>query len=54
MHLWELGVDLEQKDDAAGFLGVNLEQESKTGLIEEKKLYWFSVLFKLYDWTMVW
>ena len=33
IHLQELGVDLEQEDDAAGFLGVNLGRESDTGLI---------------------
>ena len=30
MQLRELGVDLEQEDDAAGFLGVTLEQDPET------------------------
>ena len=37
IHLQDLGVDLEQEDDAAGLLGVTLDQESNTGLIEIKQ-----------------
>jgi hypothetical protein len=37
MQLHELGVDLEQEDDAAGFLGVALEQDPETGLLEMKQ-----------------
>ncbi len=37
MQLHELGVDLEQEDDAAGFLGVTLERDSETGLLEMKQ-----------------
>ena len=37
MNLQELGVDSEKYDDAAGFLGVNSEQESDTGLLEMKQ-----------------
>jgi hypothetical protein len=37
MQLRELGVDLEQEDDAAGFLGVTLERDSETGLLEMKQ-----------------
>ena len=37
MHLQDLGVDLEREDEAEGFLEVNLEQESNTGLIEMKQ-----------------
>ncbi len=37
MQLHELGVDLKQEDDAAGFLGVTLEQNSETGLLEMKQ-----------------
>ena len=37
MPLQELGVDLEQEDDYVGFLGVTLDQESKTGLIDMKQ-----------------
>ena len=37
MHLQELGVDLEQEDDAEGFLGVALGQESKTWLVDMKQ-----------------
>ena len=37
MNLRELGVDLEQENDAAGFLGVTLECDEKTGLLEMKQ-----------------
>jgi hypothetical protein len=37
MQLHELGVDLEQEDDAAGFLGVKLERDPETGLLEMKQ-----------------
>jgi hypothetical protein len=37
MQLRELGVDLEQEDDAKGFLGVTLEQDPETGLLEMKQ-----------------
>ena len=37
MQLRELGVDLEQEDDAAGFLGVTLERDSEMGLLEMKQ-----------------
>ncbi len=37
MELCKLGVALEQKDDAAGFLGVKMEHNSNTGLLEMKK-----------------
>ena len=37
MRLREVGVDLEQEDDAAGFLGVRLERDSETGLLEMKQ-----------------
>ena len=37
MQLRELGMDLEQKDDAAGFLGVTLEQDPETSLLEMKQ-----------------
>jgi hypothetical protein len=30
-------MDLEQEDDAAGFLGVRLEKDTSTGLIEMKQ-----------------
>jgi hypothetical protein len=36
IQLHELGVDLEQEDDTAGFLGVTLEQDPETGLLEIK------------------
>jgi hypothetical protein len=32
MQLHELDVNLEQEDDAAGFLGVTLEQDPEIGL----------------------
>jgi hypothetical protein len=36
MELCKLGVVLEQEDDAAGFLGVTMERESNTRLLEMK------------------
>jgi len=35
--LHEIGVNLDQEDDAAGFLGVTLEQDPETGLLEMKQ-----------------
>ncbi len=37
MSLHEQGVGLEQEDDVSGFLGVNLEKDTETGLIEMKQ-----------------
>jgi len=37
MQLRELGVDLEQVDDAAGFLGVTLDHDGPSGLLEMKQ-----------------
>ena len=37
MQLSELGVDLEQEDDAADFLGVTLEQDPETSLLKMKQ-----------------
>ena len=37
IKLRSLGVDLEQEDDAAGFLGVRLERDTTTGLMEMKQ-----------------
>ncbi len=37
MQLHKLGVDLEQKDDAAGFLGVTLDHDGLSGLLEMKQ-----------------
>jgi hypothetical protein len=37
MELRNLGVDLEQEDDAAGFLGVTLDCDASTGLLEMKQ-----------------
>ncbi len=37
MQLRELGVDLTQEDDAAGFLGVTLEREPETSLLKMKQ-----------------
>ena len=37
MKLRAEGVDLEQEDDAAGFLGVRLEKDEATGLLEMKQ-----------------
>ncbi len=36
MELCKLGVPLKQEDDAAGFLGVKMERDSNTGLLEMK------------------
>ena len=38
MKLCEQGVDLEQEEDAAGFLGVTLGLDEKTGLMEMKQV----------------
>ncbi len=37
MQLHELGIDLEQEDEAAGFLGVALEWDPETGLLKMKQ-----------------
>jgi hypothetical protein len=37
MHLRELGVDLEQKDDAARFLGITMQRDPETGLLKMKQ-----------------
>ncbi len=37
MQLRDLGVNLEQEDDAAGFLGVTLERDPETSLLEMKQ-----------------
>jgi hypothetical protein len=37
MKLREVGVDLEQETDAAGFLGIQMEHDSDTGLLEMKQ-----------------
>ncbi len=37
MDLQKLGVDLEQEDNAAGFLGVTLDCNASTGLLEKKQ-----------------
>jgi hypothetical protein len=34
MQLRELGVNLEQEDNTAGFLGVTLEWDQETGLLK--------------------
>jgi hypothetical protein len=38
MALQELGVDLEQEDNAAGFLGVTLDHDGLSGLLEMKQM----------------
>jgi hypothetical protein len=37
MELRNLGVDLEQEDDAAGFLGFILDRDESTGLLKMKQ-----------------
>jgi hypothetical protein len=52
MQLRELDVDLEQEDDPAGFLGVTLERDPETGLLEMKQTGLIKELSKHLDWTM--
>ena len=47
MELCKLGVTLEQEDDAAGFLGVKMEQDSKTGLLEMKQTGLIEIVVKV-------
>jgi hypothetical protein len=37
VQLRELGKDLKQENDATGFLGVTLERDPETGLLEMKQ-----------------
>jgi hypothetical protein len=37
MKLRDVGVDLEQETDAAGFLGIRMERDPNTGLLEMKQ-----------------
>jgi hypothetical protein len=37
MQLRELGVDLKQEDDTTGFLGVTLQRDPETSLLEMKQ-----------------
>ena len=37
MKLLDLGVDIEQEQDAAGFLGVDLECDEETGILKIKQ-----------------
>ena len=37
MKLQDLGIDLEKEDNAAGFLGVTLDCDASTGLLEMKQ-----------------
>jgi hypothetical protein len=37
MKLQDLGIDIEKEDDAAGFLGVTLDCDASTGLLEMKQ-----------------
>ena len=37
MQLRDVGLDLEQEHDAAGFLGVSLDRDSETGLLEMRQ-----------------
>ena len=37
MKLLDIGVDLEQEEDAAGFLGFNLERDEETGQLKMKQ-----------------
>ena len=38
MQFREQGVDLEQEDDASGFLGVTLGRDKATGIMEMKQV----------------
>ncbi len=37
MTLQDLGIDLEKEDDEAGFLGVTLDRDASTGLLEMRQ-----------------
>jgi hypothetical protein len=56
MELCKLGVGvaLEQEDNAAGFLGVSMEHDSSTGLLELKlkQTGLMKELLKLWVWMM--
>jgi hypothetical protein len=52
LQLHELGVDLKQEDDAMGFLGVTLEQDTETGLLKMKQTDGSNELSKHLVWTM--
>ena len=52
MELCKLGVALEQEDNAAGFLGVSMERDSSTGLLELKQTGLIKESWKLWVWTM--
>ena len=52
IKLREAGVDLEQEDDAAGFLGVTLEQNIKLDWLRCVKVDWLSVLLNHLDYMI--
>ena len=52
MELCKLGVALEQEDNAAGFLGVSMERDSSTGLLELKQTGLMKELLKIWVWMM--
>ena len=54
MNLRLQGVDLEQKDDAAGFPGVTLGRVEATGLMEMKQVGLIDCDMRYSDWTMEW
>ena len=54
MNLRSQGVDLEQEDDAAGFLGVTLVRDEATGIIEMKQVGLIDRIMRHSDWTMEW
>ena len=49
MELCKLGVALEQEDNAAGFLGVKMERDRNTGLLEMKQTGLIERVFEALD-----
>jgi hypothetical protein len=52
VELRKLGVDLEQEDDAAGFLGVTLDHDASTGLLEMEQTGLIKRIIKALGWMM--
>jgi len=52
MQLRKLGVDLEQEDNAAGFLGVTADHDGPSGLLEMKQTGLTRESLRLLGWMM--
>jgi hypothetical protein len=50
MKLRDLGIDLEKEDNAAGFLGVTLDRDASTGLLETKQTGLIKRVIKALVW----